>query len=170
MWTKPVSGLDAWPTITKASFIWTIKSLWAVFMPPYLSDWSLGSLCLMTSHHGGGGFSDSSISPVWLITPRESYIFGFDIIHNSSINSTSHFLSVSCTFLTLPVYISSARTGSLFSPRTSATPPRLAQPPLTCLQLTFFFLNRPSFSGLGWFKESFSDRGRWRDDWMSFWL
>lgn len=144
----------------------------AFFMTPYLSDWSLGSLRLMTSHHGGGGFSDSSISPVWPITPRESYIFGFDIIHNSSINSTSHFLSVSCTFLTLPVYISSARTGSLFSPRISATSPRLAQPPLTCLQLTFFFfLNRPSFSGLGWFKESGGRvGGRWRDDLMSFWL
>lgn len=70
----------------------------------YLSDLSL-SFHLMTSHHDRPGFSDFSISPDRPIT-LESYIFGYDIIHNSSINSTSHFLSVSCTFLTLPVYIS----------------------------------------------------------------
>lgn len=38
--------------------------------------------------------------------PPESYIFGRAIIHNSSINSTSHFLSVSCTFLSFPGHIS----------------------------------------------------------------
>lgn len=40
-------------------------------------------------------------------SPAVLYIFGCDILHNSSINSTSHFLSVSCTFLSLPVYFSS---------------------------------------------------------------
>lgn len=72
-------------------------SLWTL----YLSNLRL-SFHLMTSHCDRLGFS---IYPDLPITP-ESYIFGYDIIHNSSINSTSHFLSVSCTFLTLPVYIS----------------------------------------------------------------
>lgn len=70
----------------------------------YLSKLSL-SFHLLPSQHDRPGFSDFSISPDWLIT-LESCIFGYDIIHNSSINSTSHFFSVSSTFLTLPVYIS----------------------------------------------------------------
>ena len=65
----------------------------------YLSKSNL-SLHSMTSRHDRPGFSDSSISPDGQIT-LESYIFGYDIIHNSSINSTSHFLSVSPTFLTI---------------------------------------------------------------------
>lgn len=72
----------------------------------------------MTPYHHRS--SSSSISAVGPITPK-SYIFGYDIIHNSSINSTSHFLSVSLTFLTLSPSIPSflPQNHSSFTP----TPP-----------------------------------------------
>lgn len=64
----------------------------------YLSNWNI-SLRLMPSRPPRFRLLDFSISdgPITL----EAYIFGYDIIHNSSINSSSHFLSVSLTFLTL---------------------------------------------------------------------
>lgn len=66
----------------------------SVFKNLYLSN-------LVTSRSDRLGFSNFSISRDGPIT-LESYIFGYDIIYNSSINSTSHLVSVTCTFLTLP--------------------------------------------------------------------
>lgn len=71
----------------------------SVFRNLYLSNSNL-SWRVMTSRHNRVGFSDSSISPR-RADSLGSCIFGYDIIHNSSINSTSHFLSVSRTILTL---------------------------------------------------------------------
>lgn len=86
--------------------------------------------------------------PQYTQSGPQSYIFGFDIIHNSSINSTSHFLSVSCTFFTLPVYI------SLPPDRLSVRPSYLCSVSLSRLPFivahlfNFFsllFSNHPSF-------------------------
>lgn len=100
-----------WPSLEKRNKLWTrlknkhllVSSIcWS--QAPIQSKLSL-NFHLMMSRYDRPGFSDFSISPDWPIT-LESYIFGYDVIHNSSINSTSHFLSVSCIFLTLSVYIS----------------------------------------------------------------
>lgn len=108
----------------------------------YLSDFSL-SFHLMTSHHDRPGFSDFSISPDQPIT-LESYIFGYDIIHNSSINSTSHFLSVSCTFLTLlstsPAFSLGITHHSPLSYICDVNSSRSVS--LPCLQFTFFTVCR----------------------------
>ncbi len=107
------------------------------------------SFHLMASLCDRSGFSGSSISPDEPIT-LESYIFGCDIIHNSSINSTSHFLSVSRTFLTLSPH---AHFYSLHSSFTSHTSSPLATS-------RFLVHNSPSSPsivvGLWWFIESFS--------------
>lgn len=118
------------------------------------------SFLLMTSQLDRPGFLDSSVFPDGPIT-LESYIFGYDIIHNSSINSTSHFLSVSPTFLTRSPYMPSffSRNHSSF---TFHTPAMSLLP--SCLQFTFLTVHCCGSSHMIY---SIIQRGAWTIDCLS---
>lgn len=100
---EPVREPNVQMTIIKAYFSVICRSLWIIFLTLYLSNHSPRPAPSRWHHVAT---QPAFQIPQYTQTGPQSYIFGFDIIHNSSINSTSHFLSVSCTFLTLPVYIS----------------------------------------------------------------
>lgn len=167
---EPVREPNVQMTIIKAYFSVICRSLWIIFLTLYLSNHSPRPAPSQWHHVAT---QPAFQIPQYTQTGPQSYIFGFDIIHNSSINSTSHFLSVSCTFLTLPVYISPPD-------RLTVHPSYICSVSLRRLYFIvahlfsffpcFFFFNHPSFSSPGWLWKSFSDGGRWWEDVMSFWL